>query len=266
MRIPMLMYHSVSPELDVHRGPYYRTVTSPETFAAHMKLLSSGGFEVVTLSEAVQILDNAREVKAGVTPVVVTFDDGFEDFYTQAFPVLQRFGLKATMFLPTGCIDGRFPAGQPCLTSVQVRELARAGIEFGSHSVTHVRLVEQTPARLDQELAQSKKDIEAMVDREVTLFSFPFRFPAENKGFVQHLNERLLANGYRAGVTTVVGRARQDGNKLFLPRLPINDCDDETFFRAKLSGAYDWFGPVQLMFKQSRAAVGKARALIGGRS
>lgn len=255
-RIPILMYHGISPNVDRHRRPYFRTVTSPETFATHLRLLGDSAFQVVTLSVAVRMLRGELAPRAGAVPVVISFDDGLLDFHTTAFPLLERAGFPATVFLASACVDGMFPTGVPCLTSAQVRELAASGIEFGSHSRTHPRLVEVDPAQLDQELAQSRADIETILGLPVTLFSYPFRFPAENTAFVEHLHARLEANGYRAGVTTMVGRAGTDSRMLFLPRLPANDCDDPDLFLAKLQGAYDWFGPVQTIYKRARSTLG----------
>ncbi len=203
------------------------------------------------------MLRNNEAVHADRIPVVISFDDGLQDFYTNAFPLLKDAGVNATVFLASEFIDGRFPTGDACLTSRQISELAGYGVEFGSHSVSHVRLVEQTAQRLEQELCNSKADIEAIVGQEVNLFSFPFRFPAENRRFVDYLHERLLANGYHAGVTTIVGRARASRNIMFLPRLPINDCDDDQFFQAKLFGAYDWFGRVQFAYKKWKSVSAK---------
>jgi len=251
--VPILMYHGISRELDSHRAPYYRTVTSPSTFATHLRLLRTLDFDVITLSQAVGVLNNDRGIKEGKTPVVITFDDALLDFYTEAFPLLEKNGFAATVFIASKYVDGVFPTGQPCLSSKQIRELSQCGIEFGSHSVTHSKLLEQTPERLEHELATSKADIEAIVGREIALFSFPFRFPAEEKAFVGRLRDRLVASGYQAGVTTMVGRAERDDDQMFLPRLPVNDCDDESFFLAKLRGAYDWFGPIQLAYKRLRS-------------
>lgn len=257
--IPVLMYHSISADLDGSRAPYYRTVTSPRTFAAHLRLLKSGGFVTVSLSRAVEILRHGA-VKPEGTPVVITFDDGLEDFYLNAFPLLEAEGSTATVFLSSGFINGVFPTGHACMSVSQVRELSRHGIEFGSHSVTHVHLVDQTRQRLERELADSKAAIEAILGREITLFSYPYRFPSENKAFVDYLQERLQANGYQAGVTTTVGRASASEDVMFLPRLPVNDCDDDEFLGAKLRGGYDWFGRVQRIYKVLRSGVTKSHA------
>jgi peptidoglycan/xylan/chitin deacetylase (PgdA/CDA1 family) len=258
--IPLLMYHSISPDLDSKRAPYYRTVTSPETFAAHLRFLKSAGFTAVTLSQAVEMLRERQPMTPGRLPVVITFDDGLEDFYSNAFPLLEAEGMTAIVFLSSQFIGGTFPTGHACLSSSQIGELAKRGVEFGSHSATHVLLVEQTIERLERELADSKTAIEQIIGREVALFSFPYRFPVEQPEFVGYLHERLLANGYHAGVTTLVGRATANTNLMFLPRLPINDCDDSAFFRAKLFGAYDWFGGVQHVYKTWRSRFSNTRA------
>ncbi len=74
--------------------------------------------------------------------MVITFDDGFADFYTNAFPLLNRYGFSATVYLPTAYIgkSAREFKGVECLTWDQVRALDRAGVEFGSHTVSHPQL------------------------------------------------------------------------------------------------------------------------------
>jgi peptidoglycan/xylan/chitin deacetylase (PgdA/CDA1 family) len=259
LRIPILMYHGISDALDRQRSPYFRTVTSPRTFAAQLDVLAGDAFEVVSLTQAVRMLRGEIRSREGATPVVITFDDGLLDFYTQAFPLLEARGFTATVFLASACVGGTFPTGDPCMSWVQVRELADRGIDFGSHSMTHSRLVELPLEALEQELSRSKSDIEQNLGRKVTSFSYPFRFPAEDARFTAHLHARLEANGYDHGVTTMVGRAAAGSDLLFLPRLPVNDCDDEALLRAKLAGAYDWFGPVQAAYKKMRSIASPAR-------
>ena len=88
----------------------------------------------------------------------------------------------------------------------------------------------------------------------MNLFSYPYRFPEEDTPFVQSLSDMLAQTGYKAGVTTSIGRTGLDDAPLFMKRLPINDCDDVGLFRAKLDGAYDWLHSAQLAYKKLRAA------------
>ena len=248
------MYHSIARDIDNTLHPYYRTVTSPSTFARQIEVLRADGYHAITLSEAIGLLKASLGDKTRLSrKVVITFDDGFCDFHTDAFPVLERAGFKATVFLATAFIGKPFITGRECLGATQVRALSNVGIEFGSHSVSHRRLVEMSSHELTQELSESKRAIEDITGQEVTLFSYPFRFPEENSQFTGTLRTLLDECGYRGGVTTAIGRSTSEDDPRFLPRLPVNDCDDELLLRAKLAGHYDWLRSAQRLLKHSRA-------------
>jgi peptidoglycan/xylan/chitin deacetylase (PgdA/CDA1 family) len=252
--IPILMYHSIACDLDAAQRPYFRTVTSPEMFARQVALLRASGYEAITLSEALGLLKAAGSSPLRGTPkVVITFDDGFRDFYTDAFPILQEAGFTATVFLPSAFIGKPFITGRECLGASEVRTLADKGIEFGSHSVSHRRLVDLNVDELGAELRDSKATIEDIASRAVTTFSFPFRFPEQDARFTAMLAAQLDQCGYHGGVTTAIGRSNPHDDRRFLPRLPMNDCDDEPLLRAKLSGHYDWLRSGQRLRKRSRA-------------
>jgi peptidoglycan/xylan/chitin deacetylase (PgdA/CDA1 family) len=264
--VPVLMYHSVSESHDDRCHPYLRTTTSPTVFARHMRILSQLGYSAMTLGRAVEC------VSAGLPPVptppktvrqkdretrravVLTFDDGFRDFYTHAAPILEQFAFSATIFLSTGFLGRRFINGSPCLAGDEVLDLTRRGFEFGSHTVSHPQLRELSRDRLIYEIAASRDHIEALTGRSAYLFSYPYRFPEEDIRFVRALRQLLLREGYRAGVTTAIGRFSGGDDPLFIRRLPVNDCDDYRLFRAKLLGDYDWLHGMQLGFKMLRRA------------
>lgn len=264
VRIPILMYHSIADDTDAQRHPYFRTVTTPAAFERQMRYLWRAGYEVLTLSQATALLKPAAvqplipnmTSKSHGTPrrlVVLTFDDGFRDFYTNAFPILDSFGFKATVFVSTGCIDRNFVTGRACLRTQEIIELARNGIEFGSHTVNHVQLKQLTTRAIVHELAASKQAVEDIVGSEAPIFAYPYRFPEEDVAFVRKLAALLKEQGYSAGVTTAIGRTRPVDDSLFQRRLPVNDCDDTRLLRAKLEGAYDWLHAGQLMRKKLRA-------------
>lgn len=251
--IPILMYHSIAPDLDDAVRPYYRTVTSPKVFARQIDFLRANGYSTISLSQAIEWLgDPSGETVPGSPKVVITFDDGFRDFLTEAFPILERVGFTATVFLPSDFIGKPFITGRMCLTTAEIRALSDRGIEFGSHSASHRRLVELRPTELAEELSGSKAAIEDIVGREVTLFSYPFRFPEEDSRFTGLLARLLDECGYCGGVTTTIGRSSCWDNLRFLPRLPVNDCDDDALLGAKLVGHYDWLRSGQRLYKQGR--------------
>jgi peptidoglycan/xylan/chitin deacetylase (PgdA/CDA1 family) len=253
LTIPVLMYHSIAEDVDESVPRYFRTVTTPETFERHMGFLQGMSQPRPLGSLAPHLADSLMSPRSIRRPVVVTFDDGFRDFYTTAFPILERFGFRATVFLASGFMGKTFLTGRECLRVGEVRELAEKGIEFGSHTITHPKLTELSRGKITEELVGSKNMIQNIVGSEVSLFSYPYRFPAEDAQFTRKLGALLLQHGYSAGVTTAIGMSRASDDPLFLRRLPINDTDDRQFFQAKLEGAYDWLHMGQLMHKRLRA-------------
>lgn len=252
VRIPILMYHSISKGIGEGKHPYYQTTTDPEVFAEQMRFLHENQYSVIGLSDLVnRVVERKRSDKY----VVITFDDGFRDFYRHAMPVLSRYDFNATVFLPTGHIgDTRLQFNnRDCLTWSEVRELHRAGIVFGSHTVTHPQLRLTTREQQEYELRQSKSSIEDEIGGEVESFCYPFAFPEESYEFVQGLRESLRECGYKNGVCTIVGTASPGEDMFFLKRLPINSWDDLRLFRAKLDRGYDWLHWVQYSMKVAKA-------------
>jgi len=253
LRIPILMYHSISadPEDGVH--PYYRVNTAPGIFEAQMRLLRDAGFKSLTVSQLVALLDKGGSVRERL--VAITFDDGYRDLYLEAFPILQRYGLTATVYLPTAFIGDsplRFK-GRECLTWSEVSEMAKEGIEFGSHTVHHPRLVELHRSDVVNEIRDSKDAIEQRLGEEVSSFAVPYAFPEHDPTFASFLRDTLAEAGYTSNVTTILGTAVAGDNPFFLKRLPVNSSDDEALFRAKLAGAYNWLRLPQLLSKRAAA-------------
>jgi len=237
-RIPILMYHGVREGVSAAH-PYYETNTSPSLFSQHMKYLRDTGYQAMDIEAAI------RSIRKGGTShnrVVITFDDGYRNVYTQACPILKECGFTATIFLPTGFIsDHRAKCqGEEFMTWLEVRELASFGFQIGSHTVTHPQLKALVWRSIDDEVGRSKKTIEDKIGMAVESFAYPFAFPQSDKAFRRSLRLLLEKYAYQNGVCTVIGTAGSRDEQFFLPRLPINSFDDLNLFRTKLEGGYDW--------------------------
>ncbi len=253
LRIPILMYHSVSEPGADSRHPYFGTVTSPAVFEQQMRYLHENGFQ--TLSPADVFANGETSIRIVRKPVIITFDDGFRDFYTNAQPILAKYGFTAIVYLPTAYIQKTTTSfkGLDCLTWNEVRELSRAGVLFGSHTVTHPVLKEVAHDQLEAELRDSKATIENELGFAIDSFAYPYAYPQQNREFVQRLRSVLIDAGYQNGVSTIIGSTHGIEDRFCLKRLPANSWDDPTFFAAKLDGDYDWLGNVQYISKSLKA-------------
>jgi peptidoglycan/xylan/chitin deacetylase (PgdA/CDA1 family) len=257
--LPILMYHSISDGREENVSPYYRTATSPKLFAAHMELLRTRGYEVLGLQAGLEKFRRGNSDNAKLA--IITFDDGFQDFYTAALPALRQYNFGATVFLPTAFV-GRDFKNRACMTWDEVRESQKAGIEFGSHTVNHPKLYELDLPQMRAELKESKATIEKELGQPVRSFAYPFAFPSADRAFLKVFVETLKETGYDCGVTTKIGLAGKNDDSFTLKRLPMNSADDEALFLAKLAGAYDWLAWPQETFKTMKNLISGRRQKI----
>lgn len=168
---PVLMYHSISPSQlpDPHRVRVH-----PARLDGHLRLLRRLGLRGVPLRELVAAHD--RGSAAGL--VGLTFDDGYVDFLDHAVPVLARHGMSATLYVVAGRLGGTNEWDEgPRLDLVdadQVRAVAAAGHEVGSHTLRHARLRGATPAVLAEEIAGSRRVLEDVLQDDVPGFCYPW--------------------------------------------------------------------------------------------
>jgi peptidoglycan/xylan/chitin deacetylase (PgdA/CDA1 family) len=242
------MYHSISENLFGKSHPYYQINTTPEVFAQQMRWLRNDGYRTLDTNELWSGLENGQDLSK---TVVITFDDGYRDFYTDAMDVMKQCGFSATIYLATGRIQDKSLRieGVDYLTWRDVRELHQQGIRFGSHTVTHPDMRSLGPEQIEYELCCSRETMENKLGVAVDSFAYPFAFPEQDKIFSHFLEDVLTNCGFENGVCTILGRASIKKNKFFLPRIPVNTWDDEKFFRAKIEGGYDWLHWAQALKK-----------------
>lgn len=244
------MYHSISNDDESVVHPYYSIQTTPEAFTWQMQYLYDSGYKAVELGKALELVHSSSRILEKV--VVLTFDDGYMDFYTEAVAILRRFGYAATVYLPSSMIKDRISHkfnGKVCLTWDKVTELSDAGYYFGSHSATHKMLRNMKEKEVKYEIYLSKAMIEDKIGKQVDSFSYPYAFPEEDGEYKASLRRLLSETGYRNGVSTNIGRISSQDDRYFLKRIPVNSHDDIDLFRAKIAGAYDWMFNVQKAFK-----------------
>jgi peptidoglycan/xylan/chitin deacetylase (PgdA/CDA1 family) len=142
--------------------------------------------------------------------LVVTFDDGYENFATQAMPILRRVGFTATVFLVGNQIGGTNEwdhrggdVVEPLLSAQQIRECRDEGIEFGSHTLDHADLVAVSSAESRRQVFESKSRLEEIVGKPVYTFCYPYgRKTAETITMVRDAGYRLACS-VRGGYNTV---------------------------------------------------------------
>jgi peptidoglycan/xylan/chitin deacetylase (PgdA/CDA1 family) len=203
--IPVLLYHHVGDGRDMPN----LTVSAAE-FDRQIGALYSRGFRAIPLDDLLAYM-RGEGVKLPDKPVVITFDDGYTDNYTDALPILKKYGFDAAIFMVGINFDrtGR-------LSSRQIHEMEAGGFTVGAHSMTHPDLTTLGPAALQTEVAGSRARAEQVTRRTTEYFAYPGGF--YNLATV----DAVRAAGYRGAFTVLTGlnKAGLDDPYL-LRRIPV---------------------------------------------
>ena len=207
-RLLILMYHYIRTGVPASDRLGQGLSVAPADLDAQLRVLVQRGYVSVTLDDLVA----ARQGETVLPPraAVLTFDDGYADFYTAAWPILQRYGLSATIYIISGKL------GQPgYLACDQLRELADAGVTVAAHSVTHPRLPALSDAALAREMRESRRQLEECLSQPVRHFAYP------SGAYDDRVRAAAAEAGYLTATTTRYGVARPDLDPLTLPRLRV---------------------------------------------
>ncbi len=213
--VPILCYHRVCPESEFGSDSRSLCVT-PEQFTQQMAFLKLLRYKPVSLQNLVASLRGQKNIPE--RSVAITFDDGYEDNYLHAFPVLKKFGFTAAIFLVTDFIGktNAWDSGtRKLLSAEQIEEMQSAGIVFGSHCANHVDLSRANAETIRRELEASRVKIEAITERRDIAFCYPYA----------RLNdecERLVKEaGYLCAVAMDSGPMDQAGDLFQLRRVQV---------------------------------------------
>jgi peptidoglycan/xylan/chitin deacetylase (PgdA/CDA1 family) len=173
MDLPILMYHKIGYPKP---GQRYRNLSvNPQKFAGQVRWLKHRGYRTVTFADL-----SAPAVRLPPKPVMLTFDDGYENYYTDAFPILEAAGFTACVYVVVSLVGktnewsrGRTDVEERLMTWAQIEELQRRGMEFGSHTMTHRELQGDAVPHLPEEIGHSKRALEDRLGRPVLSFAWP---------------------------------------------------------------------------------------------
>lgn len=216
-RVPIIMYHYVR-EVDKSADPLgWNLSIKPAIFEEQLKWLKEQGYIGVHLED---LLDGKVPQKA----VVLSFDDGLEDFYTTALPLLQKYGFTASNAVVTGMVGAH-----EHMTEEQIRECVAAGIEITSHTIGHIDLSTTNEDEVRRQVTESRDYLED--EFGIDVFAFVYPSGKYNDAVVRILVEE----GYKIALTTQPGEADLAADDwLLLPRVRIDNRDGLEGFKAKL--------------------------------
>ncbi|PZM82038.1 MAG: hypothetical protein DKM50_04640 [Candidatus Margulisiibacteriota bacterium] len=222
-KIPVLLYHNVA-----HESADKWTITS-EHFESILIYFKKYGFDTISCRELIDLRDTFVPKK-----VSIAFDDGHQGIYTEAFPLLKKYGFIATIFLTTSFIN-KCEDSFAGLTSGQIREMADYGIEIGSHGVTHVNLRKLSLQEQTMEIVNSKDFMENTFNIGINTFSYPHGCYDDN------LKRIITRAGYTSAFSVFKGYSTRSFDQYAYDRLETSNCSHPLRgleFRIKTNGYY----------------------------
>ncbi|MFC1708799.1 polysaccharide deacetylase family protein [Candidatus Omnitrophota bacterium] len=222
---PVLMYHYV---VDTDLAKKDKRIVTPATFEWQMSFLKKNEYNVISLEEFASYLRDKKMISRNT--VVLTLDDGHLDNYTRAYPILKKYGLKATMFVIVDSL------GKPnFMTKKQVREMSDSGlITIGSHTLGERHLPSiSDKGDLHREIFDSRKKLEQILGKPVNCFSYPIG------GFNKEIRQMAIDAGYSLAVSTSPGLQHPNDDVFAIKRVRISESSKNPFvFWFESSGLY----------------------------
>lgn len=210
--VPVLYYHSVNENAD------NEVTITPEMLKEQLNYINDNDYVTITIKELYDYLKNNQPIPE--KSIVITFDDGYMNNYTEAFPILKEMNMKATIFCVGNSLDGSY-----YLSKDAIKEMSDYGIDIESHTVNHLHL--DTLSYNDQvsELKRSKEILENITGKEVLSIAYPF-------GDYNDDTLRAVKDaGYKLAFTTNLGLSDRNDNIFELDRIYISSYYDMNTFK-----------------------------------
>jgi peptidoglycan/xylan/chitin deacetylase (PgdA/CDA1 family) len=211
LRVPILMYHRVGYNEPWTPAISRRLTVSPEAFARQLRWLKRHGYRTITQKELWDALMCGERL--GRKPVMITLDDGYRNVFTEASPIIERLGMKATAYV----ITERISANSSFLKWKQLPKLEQRGVEIGSHTISHRALTTLSDEEALRELVVSRRVLERRLDHRIPWLSYPIGY---HDARIVRLARRA---GYRLATTTIWGDRQSASRPLQLQRFRVLD-------------------------------------------
>jgi peptidoglycan/xylan/chitin deacetylase (PgdA/CDA1 family) len=232
--LPILSYHHVG----VRAEPFghSRLWVSSDRFSQHLAFLAEEGYRCLTLRDCIPYL--SEDAPLLHRAIVLTFDDGYADFISHAYPILKQYGFPATVAVVTGAVghSSRWDVGweSPIMTWPDIIALSRDGIEFASHTVSHPHLTHLPSGMARQELEDSRLTLEAKIAMPVTTLIYPYGDVNEE------IEGAARIAGYAAACSDVRGNRHRPWERLRLKRVPMDEFVTVDRLSQRLSSFYGY--------------------------
>ena len=222
VKVPVLTYHHVRDVLLVADRSDIEFSVAPSSLEEQLLYLHDKGFQTLSLSDLAASFENREPLPP--KSVILTFDDGFRDFYTNAFPLLKKYNMRAVSFYVVGYSN--FPG---YMDQQMLREIHDSGlVDVQSHSMNHLVLTKLTPEEQRREIFDSKRILEEVLGKRINYFAYPYG------DFDQNIINLVREAGYKLSFGTLPGDVLRKSDYLSLPRLAVTGFDDLVRFKNKL--------------------------------
>jgi peptidoglycan/xylan/chitin deacetylase (PgdA/CDA1 family) len=219
INVPILTYHYIRVNPDRNDRLGFALSVTPGDFAAQMDWLAQSGYHPITTEDLFAYLAGAQSLPS--KPVILTFDDGYADFYTTALPILRSHDFRGVAYVVSG-----FVGTSGYMTAAQVREADRSGIEIGSHTVSHANLASLSAAAVRTQLVQSKSFLESVVEHPVVSFCYP------SGKYTAAVASAVADAGFHDATTTRYGYSYTLANRYVWSRLRVSGGEPLEAFAA----------------------------------
>lgn len=241
-QVPILTYHSIDDSGSI-------VSTARETFRRQIQCLSEAGYQTISFKELATRLHERRPLPART--IVIAFDDGYRNVFTDAFPILQKYGLTGTVFLITDYCgkSNNWPGNltslerQPLLSWSEIEEMRRGGFEFGAHTLTHPDLTGIPIQQAEREIVQSQREIQDRLGAEVTSFAYPYgSYGSEIK--------EIVRNHFLAACSTKLGKVESGSDPFLLKRIDSYYLANHQVFNRLSTKSLNWYLQFRQIFRE----------------